>query len=108
MATYVNNLRLKEITTGDEDGTWGNSTNTNLELIADALGYNTQAAFSSDADVTTTVADGAADPARALYFKVTSGTSLSTTRTLTIAPNTVSRVMFIENATTGSQSINIS
>ena len=45
MATYVNNLRLKEITTGDEDGTWGNSTNTNLELIADALGYNTQAAF---------------------------------------------------------------
>ena len=108
MATYVNNLRLKEITTGDEDGTWGNSTNTNLELIADALGFNTQASFSSDADVTTTVADGAADPARALYFKVTSGTSLSTTRTLTIAPNTVSRVMFIENATTGSQSINIS
>lgn len=108
MATYVNNLRLKEITTGDEDGTWGTSTNTNLELIADALGFNTQASFSSDADVTTTVADGAADPARALYFKVTSGTSLSTTRTLTIAPNTVSRVMFIENATTGSQSINIS
>ena len=35
MATYVNNLRLKEITTGDEDGTWGTSTNTNLELITD-------------------------------------------------------------------------
>jgi len=54
------------------------------------------------------VADGSTDPARALYFKVTSGTSLSTTRTLTIGPNTVSRVMFIENATSGSQSINIS
>ena len=39
MATYVNNLRLKEITTGDEDGTWGTSTNTNLELIGEALGY---------------------------------------------------------------------
>ena len=36
MATYVNNLRLKEITTGDEDGTWGHSTNTNIELIADS------------------------------------------------------------------------
>jgi hypothetical protein len=23
MATYDNDLRLKEITTGDEDGTWG-------------------------------------------------------------------------------------
>ena len=108
MATYVNNLRLKEIATGDESGTWGTSTNTNLELIGESLGFATQAAFSSDADATTTVADGATDPARALYFKVTSGTSLSTTRTLTIGPNTVSRVMWIENATSGSQSINIS
>tara|TARA_R100000995_G_scaffold10847_1_gene4465 strand:- start:58 stop:1050 length:993 start_codon:yes stop_codon:yes gene_type:complete len=107
MATYVNNLRLKEITTGDEDGTWGTSTNTNLELIADSLGYNTQAAFASDGNATTTVADGAADPARALYFKVTSGATLSATRELTIAPNTLSRLMWIENATTGSQTITI-
>jgi hypothetical protein len=108
MATYVNNLRLKEIATGDESGTWGTSTNTNLELIGDALGYNTQDGFATDADATTTVADGAADPARALYFKVTSSATLTATRTLTIGPNTVSRVMWIENATTGSQSINIS
>jgi len=107
MATYVNNLRLKEITTGDEDGTWGTSTNTNLELIADSLGYNTQASFGSDGNATTTVADGAADPARALYFKVTSGATLSATRELTIAPNTLSRLMWIENATTGSQTITI-
>ena len=42
MATYVNNLRLKEITTGDEDGTWGTSTNTNLELITDGFSYGTK------------------------------------------------------------------
>jgi len=108
MATYTNNLRLKEITTGDEDGTWGTSTNANLELIADALGYDTQDGFTSDANSSTTVADGTADPARALYFKVTSSATLTATRTLTIGPDTVSRVMFIENATTGSQSIEIS
>ena len=108
MATYVNDLRLKEIATGDEAGTWGTSTNTNLELIGEALGYGTQDCFSTDADATTTVADGATDPARAMYFKVTSSATLTATRTLTIAPNTISRVMFIENATTGSQSINIS
>ena len=108
MATYVNNLRLKEIATGDESGTWGTSTNTNLELIGEALGYNTQDGFATDADATTTVADGVTDPARALYFKVTSSATLTATRTLTIGPNTVSRVMWIENATTGSQSINIS
>ena len=108
MATYTNNLRLKEIATGDESGTWGVTTNTNLDLIADSLGYNAQDCFSSDADAATTVADGSPDPARAMYFKVTSGATLTDTRTLTIAPNTVSRVMFIENATTGSQSIAIS
>ena len=65
MATYVNNLRLKEIATGDESGTWGTSTNTNLELIGEALGYATEQSFGSDADATTTVADGVSDPARA-------------------------------------------
>lgn len=108
MATYINDLRLKEIATGDESGSWGTSTNTNLELIGEALGYGTQDCFGTDADATTTVADGATDPARAMYFKVTSSATLTATRTLTIAPNTISRVMIIENATTGSQSIAIS
>jgi hypothetical protein len=106
MATYVNNLRLKEITTGDESGTWGTSTNTNLELIADAFGYSTES-MASDADTTITMADGAADGVRALYLKITSGVSLTATRTVTLAPNTVSKVWIIENATTGSQSITI-
>ena len=108
MATYVNDLRLTELATGEGSGTWGTTTNTNLELIGEALGYATQQAFGSDADTTTTVADGVSDPARAMYYKVTSAVSLTATRTLTIAPNTLSRVMFIENATTGSQSIAIS
>jgi hypothetical protein len=108
MATYLNDLRLSELATGEGSGTWGVTTNTNLELIGEALGYGTQDCFATDADATTTVADGASDPARAMYFKVTSSATLTATRVLTIAPNTVSRVMFIENATTGSQSIAIS
>ena len=107
MAEYTNNLRLKEIVTGDESGTWGTSTNTNLDLIGEALGFAT-VQFGSDADATETVADGSTDNARALYIKVTSSGSLTATRTLTIAPNDLKRVHIIENATTGSQSINIS
>ena len=107
MATYENDLRLKEITTGQESGTWGTSTNTNLSLIAEALGYGTEAVFDSDANKTTTVADAATDPARSMYYKVTSSATLSATRELTIAPNSISRVMWIENATTGSQTITI-
>lgn len=107
MPTYVNDLRLTELNTGEGSGTWGTTTNTNLELIGESLGFGTEASFASDANATTTVADGATDPARSMYFKVTSGASLTATRELTIAPNTVSRVMYIENATTGSQSITI-
>jgi len=43
-----------------------------------------------------------------MYFKVTSSATLTATRTLTIAPNTISRLMWVENATTGGQSIAIS
>ena len=56
MATYDNDLRLKEIATGDESGTWGTSTNTNLELIAEAFSFGTED-FASDADDTLTIAD---------------------------------------------------
>jgi hypothetical protein len=108
MATFLNDLRLTELSTGEGSGSWGTTTNQSLELIGEALGYATQQVFGSDADATTTIADGASDPARAMYFKITSAGSLTATRTCTIAPNTVSRVMFIENATTGSQSIAIS
>lgn len=107
-STYNNNLRLNEMGTGDQSGTWGVTTNTNLSLITDAFSYQTEATFSSDADVTATVADGASDKYRAIYVKVTSGVSLTATRTLTIAPNTISKIIIIENATSGSQSITIS
>ena len=36
-STYVNDLRLNELATGDASGTWGTITNTNLEHIAEAF-----------------------------------------------------------------------
>ena len=106
MATYVNNLRLKEITTGDESGTWGASTNTNLELIGEALGFGTEGITTNADTHTTTVADGSADEGRAMYIKYTG--TLDSACTITIGPNTLKRVHMIENATSGSQNIIIS
>jgi len=104
MATYVNNLRLKEIATGAESGTWGTSTNTNLELIGEALGYGTKQ-VAADSNETFTMPNATADGTRALYLKFTSAGSLTATRTLTLLPNTVSKMWMVENATTGGQSI---
>ncbi|MDB4297994.1 hypothetical protein N9909_00105 [bacterium] len=106
MATYVNNLRLKEITTGDEDGTWGTSTNTNLELITDGFSLGTKQ-MAADANETFTMPDATADATRSLYLKITSAASLTATREVTLGPNTVSKTWIIENATSGSQIITI-
>jgi hypothetical protein len=106
MATYVNDLRLKEITTGDESGTWGTSTNTNLELIAEAFSYGTEVITTNADTHTTTIADGSTDPGRSLYLKYTG--TLDSACTITIGPNTVSKVWIIENGTSGSQDIILS
>ena len=106
MATYVNDLRLKEIATGDEAGTWGTSTNTNLELISEAFSFGTEAITTNADTHTTTIADGSTDPGRSIFLKYTG--TLDSACTITIGPNTVSKMWLIENATSGSQNIIIS
>jgi hypothetical protein len=105
-STYVNNLRLNEMATGDESGNWGVVTNLNLELAGEALGYGTEAITTNADTHTSTVADGASDPVRAMYVKYTG--TLDSACTITIAPNTMKRVQLIENGTSGSQNIIIS
>tara|TARA_Y100001938_G_scaffold26018_2_gene34822 strand:- start:26514 stop:27440 length:927 start_codon:yes stop_codon:yes gene_type:complete len=105
-STFVNDLRLEEMGTGDQSGTWGTTTNTNLELIAEAFGFGTEAITTNADTHTTTVADGSTDPGRAMYIKYTG--TLDSTCTITIGPNTMSRVHIIENATSGSQDIAVS
>jgi len=92
--------------TGDGSGTWGTTTNTNLELIGEALGYGTEGITTNADTHTSTIADGATDPVRAMYVKYTG--TLDSACTITIAPNTVNRMHFIENGTSGSQNIIIS
>jgi hypothetical protein len=106
MSTYVNNLRLEEIGSGEASGTWGTKTNTNLELIGEALGFGTEAITTNADTHTSTIADASADEARALYIKYTG--TLDSACTITIGPNTMKRVHIIENGTSGSQNILIS
>ena len=100
-STFVNNLRVAEPADGDAD--WGTSTNTSLELIGEALGVGTEGITTNADTHTSTVADGATDPARALHLQYTG--TLDSACTITIAPNTLKRVQIIENATSGGQSI---
>ena len=104
-STYVNDLRLNEMATGDGSGTWGVTTNTNLELIGEAFSYGTEG-ITTNADAhSTTIADGATDPGRSLYIKYTG--TLDSTCTVSLLPNTISKLWIIENATTGGFNLSI-
>jgi len=94
-STYVNNLRLNEMATGDESGNWGVVTNLNLDLIGQALGYGTRAIANASTD-NITIADGASDSDRAMYLKLTGGGQACT---VSLLPNTASKVWMMENAT---------
>ena len=94
-STYVNNLRLNEMATGDGAGTWGTTTNLNLELIGQALGWGTRAIANASTD-NITIADGASDADRSMALKLTGGGQACT---VTLLPNTSSKVWIMENAT---------
>ena len=102
-STFVNDLRLEEMATGENSGTWGTKTNDNLKLIGEALGFGTEGITTNADTHTSTIADATSDPVRAMYIKYTG--TLDSTCTITIAPNTISRLHFIENGTSGSQDI---
>ena len=100
-------LRLQE--SGSNSGNWGVLLNQTVTNIASVFGFGTHQ-LTSDADATLTLSDDGAslDALKSSYLKITSSVSLTATRTLTFAPNTFNQVKYIENATSGSQSITIS
>ena len=93
-STYVNDLRLEEITTGEQAGTWGDTTNRNLELIAEAFGYGEEV-LASASTMNITLSDGVSDNFRSLYLKLTGGDQ---DIVVTLKPETVSKVWVVYNS----------
>ena len=96
MATYVNDLRLTELATGEGSGTWGTTTNTNLELIGSAMGHGAEAIANASTH-TITMADGADDEFRSTFLRLTGGWTGACT--VTLAPNTLSHTWIMRNET---------
>lgn len=93
-STYSTLLRLEEMTTGENDGTWGTKTNTNIELLEAAIDGTASIALSGTTHTLTT-ANGSADQARArtLYFSGSPG------GTATVTVPALSHIYYAINAT---------
>jgi hypothetical protein len=103
MTTYSQSLKLTLIGDGEEAGTWGGTTNTNLGTLLEQAITGVQTIPMSNADVTLTSIDGTADQARNAVL-VATGTNAAV-RDL-IAP-LVNKQYLVINNTTGGFAINI-
>jgi hypothetical protein len=99
-SSYSTNLALELIGTGDQAGTWGITTNTNLgTLLEQAIsGYVTQA-VSTGGDTTITIPNGADGVARNMYIELT-GTGGADTNLIVPANK---KLYFIFNNTASGQ-----
>lgn len=101
-STYSPNLRLELIGTGEQQGTWGSTTNTNLgTLLEEAIGGYVSVAVSDVADTTLTTSNGSADQSRNMVINLTG--ALTGTRNV-ICP-AIEKLYVVKNATTGGQSV---
>ena len=107
-STYSSNLKIELMTTGENSGTWGDITNTNLGTALEQaiVGYGNPD-YVSDANLTISITNSnAAQAARALVLNVTSVFgSLTATRELVVP--TIQKQYIVQNNTTGGQSITV-
>ncbi len=103
-STYSPNLRLELIGTGEQQGTWGSTTNTNLgTLIEDAIGGYTSVTVSDAGDTTLTTNNGSADQARNMVLNLTG--TIGAARNVIVPA--IEKVYIIKNATTGGFAVTV-
>lgn len=103
-STYSTNLAIELIGAGEQAGTWGTTTNTNLgTLVEQAIsGYQTQA-ITDGADTVITIPNGATGVARNMILELTG--ALTGARNLIVPAN--KKLYFIYNNTTGGQAVTV-
>ena len=94
-SVYTNDLRLEEIGSGEQSGTWGDTTNLNFDIIDTALnGVVTLSLSGTSSNLTTTdgtVSDG-------MNKMIICSGSPSGTHTITVTPNTAEKFYFVTNS----------
>ena len=103
MASTYTPLGVEKMATGENAGTWGTKTNTNLEIIEQFAGGYTTQAVSDSGDTTLSVSDGSTGATLAHRIIDLTG-ALTGARNVTI-PIDVQQMYVLKNSTTGSQAV---
>jgi len=103
MASTYTPLGVELQATGENAGTWGTKTNTNLQIVEQISGGYTTQAVSDSGDTDLTVNDGSTGATLSHRIIEFTG-SLTASRNVTI-PLDVQNFYFLKNATSGSQNV---
>ena len=103
MASTFTPLGVELQATGENAGTWGTKTNTNLQLVEQLAGGFTQQAVSDSGDTDLSVSDGSTGATLAHRVIEFTGT-ISASRNVTI-PLDVQQLYLLKNSTSGSQNV---
>jgi hypothetical protein len=98
------NLKLTVQATGENSGTWGQITNTNLLILEQAIGGYSSVALNATTGATLTYSNGALSNGKDAVIKLT-GTI--TTSVNVVIPDSVEKTYVIENATSGGFTVTV-
>ena len=106
MASSFSDLGIELMATGENAGTWGTKTNTNLQIVEKAIGGYVEKAVTSGGTTALTITDGDATEstsvARHAVIKLTgtiSGNSIVT------VPDSIEKVYIVTNGTSGAYTV---
>jgi hypothetical protein len=108
-STYTLNNGIELIGTGEQSGTWGDTTNTNLSLLDAALDgqvtITLAAAGSSGSPNALPITDGTASNGRNRMVVFADGADLGATAYVQLTPNDAEKIIYIRNSLSGSRSV---
>ncbi len=108
-STYTNFLGIEKIGSGEQSGTWGDTTNTNWDLMDEAINgivtVTLSSAGSSGSPTALPITDGASSNGRNVFIKFADGGDLSGTAYVQLTPNNAEKVVYMRNSLSASRSV---
>lgn len=108
-STYTTNLGIEKITTGDQAGLWGATTNINFDIIDQAvngiLSLTLTSAGSSGSPTDIPIDDGAVSNGRNKFIEFTDGGDLGSTAYVRLTPSDAEKIVFVRNSLSGGRAV---
>ena len=108
-STYTVNLGIEKIATGEQSGTWGTTTNTNFDIIDQAINgavaVTLASAGTSGSPNTLAITDGSTSDGRNKFIDFNDGGDLGATAYVQLTPNDAEKIVHIRNSLSGGRTL---